>query len=98
VSSTTYYPQGNGRAKSITKVISRLLTKLVNKKKTNEDEHMSIVLFSYKIVYGVAKGYTPYQLVYGLHPLMLIEYVLSTINGDHKNEKLPKVLITRITN
>jgi hypothetical protein len=33
VSSTTYYPQGNGQVKSINKVIDRLLTKLVNEKK-----------------------------------------------------------------
>jgi hypothetical protein len=33
VSSTTYYPQGNGQAKFINKVIVRLLTKLVNEKK-----------------------------------------------------------------
>ncbi len=32
VSYTTYYPQGNGQAKSINKVIGRLLTKLVNGK------------------------------------------------------------------
>jgi hypothetical protein len=44
----------------------------------------------------VAIGYTPYQLVYGLHPLTLIEYVLPTINGDHKNVEPTKVLTTRI--
>jgi hypothetical protein len=33
VSSTTYYPQGNGQAYSTNKVIGRLLTKLVNEKR-----------------------------------------------------------------
>jgi hypothetical protein len=33
VSSTTYYPQGNGQVDSINKIIGRLLTKLVNEKK-----------------------------------------------------------------
>ncbi len=41
-------------------------------------------------------GYTPYQLVYGLHPLMPIEYVLPAINGDHKNAKPTRILIARI--
>jgi hypothetical protein len=31
----------------------------------------------------MATNYTPYQLVYGLHPLMPIKYVLSAISGDH---------------
>jgi hypothetical protein len=45
----------------------------------------------------VAIGYTPYQLIYGLHPLMPTQYVLSAINGDHKDAKPTRVLITRIT-
>jgi hypothetical protein len=49
------------------------------------------------IAYKVATNYTPYQLVYGLHPLMLTEYVLLTINGDHKDAKPTKVLIAIIT-
>jgi hypothetical protein len=39
------------------------------------------MLFSYKITYKLAIEYIPYQLVYGLHPLMPIEYVLSALVG-----------------
>ncbi len=35
VCSTTYYPQGNGQVESTNKVIGRLLTKLVNEKRTS---------------------------------------------------------------
>jgi hypothetical protein len=73
------------------------LTKLVNEKITSWDEYMFIIDFSYMIAYKVATNYTPYQLVYGLHPLMLTEYVLLTINGDHKDAKPTKVLIAIIT-
>jgi hypothetical protein len=41
-------------------------------------------------------SYTPYQLVYGLHPLMPIEYVLSAISGDHKDVEPTRILTTRI--
>jgi hypothetical protein len=61
VISTTYYPQGNGQPKFTNKVSGRLLTKLVNEKKIDWDEHMSTILFSYRIVYKVAIGYTPYS-------------------------------------
>jgi hypothetical protein len=60
VSSTTYYPQGNGQIESIDKISGRLLTKLVKKKRTNYDEHMSTILFSYRATYKVATSYTPY--------------------------------------
>jgi hypothetical protein len=98
VNSTTYYPHGNGQVESTNKVIGKVLSKLVNEKKTNWDEHLSTFLFSYKTIYKVAPCYIPYQLVYGLHPLMLIEYVIPTINGDHKDAKPTRVLIARITN
>ncbi len=97
VSSTTYYAQGNGQAKFTNKVINRLLTKLVNEKRTDQDEHLSIVLFSYMTTYKVTTRYTPYQLIYGLHPLMLIKYVLLAISGNHKDVKPIRVLILIIT-
>ncbi len=45
----------------------------------------------------MAIGYTPYKLIYGLHPLMPIEYVLLAISGDHKDATPTKVLTTKIT-
>jgi len=60
VSSTTYYLERNGQAKYINKVLGTLLTKLVNENRTDWDEHMFIVLFSYIIAYKITIGYTPY--------------------------------------
>jgi len=34
------------------------------------------MFFSYKTTYKVATWYTPYQLVYGLHPLMPTKYIV----------------------
>jgi hypothetical protein len=81
VNSTTYYPQGNGQAEFTNKVLRTLLTKLINENRTDWDEHLSTVLFSYITTYEVAIGYTPYQLVYGLHPLMPIEYIVPVVGG-----------------
>ncbi len=60
MNSTTYYLQGNGQAKSTNEVFGTLLTKLVSENKINWDEHLSIVLFSYKTTYKVTIGYKPY--------------------------------------
>jgi hypothetical protein len=60
VSSTTLYPQGNGQANSTNIVIGRLLTKLVNEKIIDWDEHLSTILFSYRTAYKVTPNYTPY--------------------------------------
>jgi len=82
VNSTTYYPRGNGQVESINKVLGTLLTKLVSENRTNWDEHLFTLLFSYKIAYKVATRYTTYQLVYGLHPLMPTKYIIPIAGGN----------------
>jgi hypothetical protein len=46
------------------------------------------MLFSYIIAYKVATRYTPYQLVYGLHPLMPIKYIVLIASGNKRNNTL----------
>jgi hypothetical protein len=84
----TYYPQGNGRVEFTNKVFGMLLTKLICENIIKWDEHLSIMLFSYKIVYKVATRYTPYQLVYGLHPLMPIKYIMLIASGNERDNIL----------
>jgi hypothetical protein len=55
------------------------------------------MLFSYRIAYKVAIGYTPYQLMYGLHPLMPTKYIVLIVGGNERDSTLVKVLTSRIT-
>jgi hypothetical protein len=48
------------------------------------------VLFSYKTTYKITKEYTPYQLVYGLHPLMPTKYIVPFANGNERDSILVK--------
>ncbi len=70
------------------------MTKLVSENKTNWHEHLSTLLFSYRTTCKVATWYTPYQLVYGLHPLMPTEYIVLVIGGDERDGTLVRVLIS----
>jgi hypothetical protein len=54
------------------------------------------MLFSYKTAYKIAIGYTPYQLVYGLHPLMPTEYIVQVVGGNEKDNTLVRVLTNKI--
>jgi len=54
------------------------------------------MLFSDKIAYKVATCYTPYQLVYGLYPLMPTEYIIPIVGGNERNNILVKVLTSNI--
>jgi hypothetical protein len=57
---------------------------------------MFILLFSYIIAYKVATWYTPYQLVYGLHPLMPTKYIVLVVGGNERDNTLVKVLTSKI--
>jgi hypothetical protein len=74
-----------------------LSTKLVSENKTNWDEHLSTMYFSYKSTYKVATRYTPYQLMYGLHPLMPTKYIVPITGRNGKDSTPMIVLISRIT-
>ncbi len=77
-------------------MLGTLLIKLVSKNKRDWDEHLPIFLFSYIITYKIGTIYTPYQLVYGLHPLMPTKYILLIIDNDHKEGNHVRVLTSRI--
>ncbi len=72
------------------------MTKLVSENRIDWDEHMSTLLFSYKTTYKIATMYTPYQLMYGLHPLMPIEYIVPIVGGNERDNTLVKVLTSKI--
>jgi hypothetical protein len=55
-----YYPQTNGHSEFINKVFGTLLTKLVNENRNHWDEHLSTILFSYRIAYKVRTDHTPF--------------------------------------
>jgi hypothetical protein len=96
VSSTTYYPKANGHAKFIDKVLGTLLTNLICENRTDWDEHLSAMLFSYRTTYKIATRYTPYQLVYGLHPLMPTKYIVLVAGGNERDGTLVRALISII--
>jgi hypothetical protein len=76
--------------------LGTLLIKLVNENKIDWDEHLPTILFSYMTPYKVIIKHTPYQFVYGLHPLMHIEYILPVIDSNHKEGNLVKILISKV--
>jgi hypothetical protein len=54
------------------------------------------MLFLNKIEYKIATRYIPYQLVYGLHPLMPTKYIVQIAGGNEKDNTLVRVLTNKI--
>jgi hypothetical protein len=70
---------------------------LVDENKIGWDEHLSVVLFSYRTTYNVGTDHTPFQLMYGLHPLLPIEYMLPSKPSENKYPQLVRVLNNRLS-
>jgi hypothetical protein len=49
---------------------------------------LSTILFSYRIVFKVGTDHTPFQLVYGLHPLLPTKYLLPSKPRQTHDPKL----------
>jgi hypothetical protein len=69
----------------------------VSENRTYWDEHLSTMLFSYITTYKVITWYTPYQLVYGLHPLMATKFIVPIASGNERNNTPMRVLTSKIT-
>jgi hypothetical protein len=65
---------------------------LVNDNRNNWDEHLSTILFSYQIAYKVGTNHTPFQFIYGLHPLLPTKYLLPSRPGENIDPQPIKIL------
>ncbi len=92
-----YYPQGNGQVESTNKVFSTLLTKLVNEKWNDRDEHLSIILFSYKTTFKVGTSHMPFQLIYGLHLLLHVKHLLPFKSAQNYDPTLVRILTNQLS-
>ncbi len=75
-------------------MISSFLTKLVNENRTEWDEHIDTILYVYHIAFKVTTRHTPFQLVYGLYLLMLMEYILPISNSHLDRNFFPISILT----
>jgi hypothetical protein len=94
--STIYYPQRNGQVEFTNKVFGSLLMKLVNDNHNDWDEHMSTFLFSYRYAFKVGIGHIPFQLAYGLYPLLPTKYLLPSKLGHIYDPTLVIVIISHL--
>eukprot|EP00253_Pinus_taeda_P028230 PITA_28230 len=76
--STPYHPQVNGQAESTNKVIEAILTKTIQLHRKDWVEKLQEALWAYRTTWRSTRGHTPYELVYGKHVLLQIEFHIQT--------------------
>lgn len=71
--SSPYYPQANDHVESIICILKTMLQRMVGKHKSNWHVQRFSALWAYQISTKTSMGFTPFQLVYGLEAVLLIE-------------------------
>lgn len=71
-------PQGNGMVESTNKTLENILRKTINVNYTDWDDKLPTTLWAYKNSYKTNIKHSPFELVYGLQPLLPLDYLLLT--------------------
>ena len=74
--SASYYPQSNGKLEVFHKYLKSNLKKLCKKDPSNWEKYINQVLASYRVTTNLATAETPFFLVYGRDPNLLLHQLL----------------------
>lgn len=74
--SKSYYPQGNGLAKSSNKSLIRIIKKLLEDNKNNWDSKLKYALWADRVTTKKSTGNSPFKLVYGTEVVFPIQLTL----------------------
>ena len=89
--SVPYHPQSNGKLEIFHKYLKPTLKKLCEKDPTNWDKHLNQVFTSYRVTLNMATAETPFFLVYGRDPDLLLHQLLEPMQcflGDPESRML----------
>ena len=97
--STPAYPQGNGQAKAVNKVIVSGLKKMLDDAKGKQVEESPHVLWTYQTIPRRSTRETPFSMTYGAEAVIPLETGFSTLrtssftpsSNDELQEKEPKL-------
>jgi hypothetical protein len=71
--STPYYPQANGQVEALKKVLTNMLQRMIGIHKSSWHTMLFSTLWAYRTFVKSDTEFTPFQLVYGIESILLIE-------------------------
>jgi hypothetical protein len=86
LSSSPYYAQANGQAKSSNKIIIKLIKKKIEENPKRWHEVLSEALWTHHISKHSATKVTPFELVYGQEAILPVEVNLDALRIARQNE------------
>ena len=96
VHSTSYYPQGNGLAKSSNKSLVRIIRKMLETNQKSWDSNLKFALWADRVTYKISIGTSPFKLVYGTEAIFPIQLILPVAKLFQEDEDEPNDMVRRM--
>ena len=76
INTSSYKPSSNGSVENFHKYLAKSIAVLVNKTHTDWDQHLSAVLFAYRIAPLEGLDLSPYEILYGRSPRLPVDGII----------------------
>jgi hypothetical protein len=94
--SMTYFPQGNGLAESLNKILINIIMKVLNENKRSWHIHLKYALWENQIGTKKSIGISPFQMVYGTDVVLPINLALPIMKLWKYEKEEPNHITRRI--
>ena len=94
--STSYYPQGNGLAKSSNKILIWIIRKLLETIQKRWDSKLKFAFWADRVTGKRSIGTSPFKLVYGTKAIFTIQLILPVAKFFQEEEDEPNDMTRRM--
>ena len=84
---TAYHPQSNGLTERFNQTLSNCLRAKVNENQDNWDEHLQLILFTYRATKQNTTGFSPFYMMFACQPSFPIDSELQN-NEESVNDSI----------
>ena len=89
-----YHAQTNGQVEQMNQTIIRIIGKLGEDQKAHWSEHLPQLLLAYNAMHSAVTGYSPYYLLFGRRPRILVDFQFPTHRDPPRTTSMARSVAT----
>ncbi|CAF4955322.1 unnamed protein product [Rotaria sp. Silwood1] len=92
IQTSAYHPQSNGLVERFNATFHPQLSKLYNAELNDWDEYLAPVIYAYNTGEQSTTGYSPFQLMFGRHPILPLNHTPAKFKFNRPNDYWMKLI------